>query len=160
TWRSTSPRRRHGKRARPASSSTGATASPPSTTWRGSSARRVSTRSRRSRPTSSLPTSPSTCWDCRARSDAGQTGDATMTVRLPPMEAQAMSEAQRKAAEALIAGPRKAVAGPFIALLRSPELLDRMQRVGEYLRFDNAIPQRLVELAILLAARHVGNAFE
>jgi 4-carboxymuconolactone decarboxylase len=76
------------------------------------------------------------------------------------METQSMNEAQRHAAEALIAGPRKAVVGPFIALLRSPELLDRMQRVGEYLRFRNAIPQKLVELAILLTARHVDNAFE
>jgi 4-carboxymuconolactone decarboxylase len=76
------------------------------------------------------------------------------------MDMQAMNAAQRKAAEALIAGPRKAVVGPFIALVRSPELLDRMQRVGEYLRFDNAIPQKLVELAILVAARHVDNAFE
>ena len=83
-----------------------------------------------------------------------------MEDRLPPMETQAMSDAQRQAAEALIAGPRKAVVGPFIALLRSPELLDRMQRVGEYLRFRNAIPQKLVELAILMTARHVDNAFE
>jgi 4-carboxymuconolactone decarboxylase len=86
--------------------------------------------------------------------------EGTMKNRLPPMETQAMNEAQRKAAQALIAGPRKAVVGPFIALLRSPELLDRMQRVGEYLRFHNAIPQRLVELAILATARHVDNGFE
>ena len=83
-----------------------------------------------------------------------------MENRMPPMDLGRMNEAQRKAAEALIAGPRKAVVGPFIALLRSPELLDRMQRVGEYLRFHNAIPQRLVELAILITARHVDNAFE
>ncbi|MBC8022781.1 MAG: carboxymuconolactone decarboxylase family protein [Burkholderiales bacterium] len=83
-----------------------------------------------------------------------------MTQRMPPMETSRMTEAQRKAAADLIAGPRKAVVGPFIALLRSPELLDRMQRVGEYLRFHNAIPQKLVELAILATARHVDNAFE
>ena len=83
-----------------------------------------------------------------------------MKDRLPLMEMQAMDPAQRQAAEALIAGPRKAVIGPFIPLLRSPELLDRMQRVGEYLRFRNAIPQKLVELAILVTARHVDNAFE
>jgi 4-carboxymuconolactone decarboxylase len=83
-----------------------------------------------------------------------------MTERLPLPQMPAMSEAQRKAAEALIAGPRKGVIGPFIALLRSPELLDRMGRVGEYLRFSNAIPQRLVELAILVTSRHVDNAFE
>ncbi len=83
-----------------------------------------------------------------------------MTVRMPPLDESAMNEAQRKAAAALIAGPRKAVVGPFIALMRSPELLDRLQRVGEYLRFDNAIPQRLNELAILITARHVRNQFE
>jgi 4-carboxymuconolactone decarboxylase len=83
-----------------------------------------------------------------------------MKDRLPAMQMQAMNDAQRQAAEALIAGPRKAVVGPFIALLRSPELLDRMQRVGEYIRFRNAIPQKLVELAILITARHVDNAFE
>lgn len=83
-----------------------------------------------------------------------------MKDRMPPLPTGMMNEAQRKAAEALIAGPRKAVVGPFIALLRSPELLDRMQRVGEYLRFHNAIPQKLVELAILVTARHVDNEFE
>jgi 4-carboxymuconolactone decarboxylase len=77
-----------------------------------------------------------------------------------PLEMAAMDDAQRKAAEALIAGPRKAVVGPFIALLRSPQLLDQMQRVGEHLRFHNALPQKLVELAILVTARHVDNAFE
>ena len=83
-----------------------------------------------------------------------------MKDRLPLMEMQSMNDAQRQAAEALIAGPRKGVIGPFIPLLRSPELLDRMQRVGEYLRFRNTIPQKLVELAILITARHVDNAFE
>ncbi|HUQ28824.1 MAG TPA: carboxymuconolactone decarboxylase family protein [Usitatibacter sp.] len=83
-----------------------------------------------------------------------------MTERLPLPPLAAMTENQRKAAEALIAGPRKGVIGPFIALLRSPELLDRMGRVGEYLRFHNTVPQRLVELAILVTSRHVDNAFE
>ena len=83
-----------------------------------------------------------------------------MIDRMPPLAPAQMSEAQKTAAAALIAGPRKAVVGPFIALLRSPELLDRLQRVGEYLRFENTIPQRLNELAILITARHVTNQFE
>lgn len=45
--------------------------------------------------------------------------------RLPMMAPEAMSAAQREAADALIAGPRKAVLGPFIPLLRSPELMAR-----------------------------------
>lgn len=83
-----------------------------------------------------------------------------MIDRMPPLDPAAMDDAQRKAADALIRGPRKGVFGPFIPLLRSPELMDRMQRVGEYLRFDNAIPARLNELAIAITAHHVQNAFE
>jgi 4-carboxymuconolactone decarboxylase len=83
-----------------------------------------------------------------------------MTERMPPMDPATMSPAQAKAAADLIAGPRKGVFGPFIALLRSPDLMDRMQRVGEYLRFDNSVPMRLNELAILVTARHWTNQFE
>jgi 4-carboxymuconolactone decarboxylase len=83
-----------------------------------------------------------------------------MKERMPPLAPSRMSEAQQKAAAELIAGPRKGVVGPFIALMRSPALMDRLGRVGEYLRFENALPQRLVEFAILLTARHVTNQFE
>jgi 4-carboxymuconolactone decarboxylase len=83
-----------------------------------------------------------------------------MIERLPAMDPARMNDAQKKAAAALIAGPRKGVFGPFVALMRSPELMDRLGRVGEYLRFDNSIPPRLNELAILITAHHVANAFE
>jgi 4-carboxymuconolactone decarboxylase len=83
-----------------------------------------------------------------------------MKERMPALEAAQMNEAQRKAAAELIAGPRKGVVGPFIPLMRSPVLMDRLGRVGEYLRFENALPQRVVELAILVTARHVTNQFE
>ena len=43
--------------------------------------------------------------------------------------------------------------GPNALLLRSPELMSRTQRVGEYLRYNSAIPPRLSELAILVTAR-------
>ena len=43
--------------------------------------------------------------------------------RLPPLTHDAMDAAQQAAADELTAGPRKGVKGPFIALLRSPELL-------------------------------------
>lgn len=83
-----------------------------------------------------------------------------MIDRMPPMNPAAMNDAQKKAAAELIAGPRKGVVGPFIALLRSPELMDRLQKVGEYLRFENSIPAKLNELAMLVTARHVTNQFE
>jgi 4-carboxymuconolactone decarboxylase len=83
-----------------------------------------------------------------------------MNNRMPAMDPATMNEAQRAAAAALVAGPRKGVFGPFVPLLRSPALLERMQRVGEYLRFDTAVPQRLNEWAILVTARFWTNQFE
>jgi 4-carboxymuconolactone decarboxylase len=83
-----------------------------------------------------------------------------MIDRLPPMDPATMDEAQRKATAALVAGPRKGVIGPFIALMRSPELLDRFARVGEQVRFHSALPEKLNEFAILVTARHVTNQFE
>ncbi|MCG2595650.1 carboxymuconolactone decarboxylase family protein [Ramlibacter sp. XY19] len=80
--------------------------------------------------------------------------------RLPLPADAAMTPAQRAAAQALIAGPRKGVYGPFLPLLRSPELLERMAKVGEYLRFDSVLDARIRELVTCAAARHVGNQFE
>ena len=80
--------------------------------------------------------------------------------RMPPIPRERMTEAQRAAADELIAGPRKGVKGPFVPLLRSPELMARLQKVGEYLRFGSALPQRLSEFATLLVARHWTQQFE
>src|SRR5262245_40639788 len=80
--------------------------------------------------------------------------------RLPPLAREQMDAAQRAAADELIAGPRKGVKGPFIALLRSPELLARAQRVGEYLRFHSALPARVSEFATLVVSRAWTQQFE
>jgi 4-carboxymuconolactone decarboxylase len=77
---------------------------------------------------------------------------------LPPMES--MTPEQKAAAQALIDGPRKGVYGPFLPLMRSPVLLDRVARVGEYLRFESVLGARIRELVTAAAARHVGNQFE
>lgn len=88
----------------------------------------------------------------------GYSGDASDRMPLPAD--QAMTPAQRAAAQALIAGPRKAVFGPFIPLLRSPELLGRVGKLGEYLRFDSVLDVRIRELATCVAAQHTSNQFE
>jgi 4-carboxymuconolactone decarboxylase len=80
--------------------------------------------------------------------------------RMPPIPPEAMDEAQRAAAAELIAGPRKAVTGPFVALLRSPELMRRVQKLGEYLRFGTSLPPWASELAILIVARRFRQQFE
>ena len=76
-----------------------------------------------------------------------------MTDRLGPIALEDMTPAQRAAAQAIIDGPRGAVYGPFVPLLRSPELMEYAQRMGEYLRYRSAIGVRLSELAILVTAR-------
>ena len=83
-----------------------------------------------------------------------------VTERLRLLSFDTMSEAQRTAANELIAGPRKGVKGPFIPLLRSPELMSRLQKVGEYLRFHSAVPPRIAEFATLCVARSWSQQFE
>lgn len=80
--------------------------------------------------------------------------------RMPPLDPTTMTPAQAKAAQALTDGPRGGVRGPFIPLLRSPELMDRLQKLGEYLRFHSALPARISELVILAVARQWTQQFE
>jgi len=80
--------------------------------------------------------------------------------RLPLPSLEALTEAQRAAANDLIAGPRKGVKGPFIPLLRSPELMARLQKVGEYLRFQSSLAPRISEFATLCVARSWSQQFE
>jgi len=70
--------------------------------------------------------------------------EATMTAR------------QRDSYQAIVSGPRKGATGPFNALLRSPEVADRVQKVGEYVRFQSTIPAALNEMAILITGRFWG----
>ena len=80
--------------------------------------------------------------------------------RLPPIPTELLTSEQKTAVNELIAGPRGAVIGPFIATLRSPELTRRLQRLGEYIRFEAALPEKLREMAILLTAREWTQGFE
>jgi 4-carboxymuconolactone decarboxylase len=64
-----------------------------------------------------------------------------------------MTPEQHRVAQAVAAGPRGSLRGPFHALLRSPELADRVRHLGDYVRFESTVPAALRELAILLVAR-------
>jgi len=80
--------------------------------------------------------------------------------RMPPMPADKMTEVQKKVVADIVAGPRGSFVGPFVVLLRSPELEDRVQKVGEYLRYKAAIGRRNTEFVILLTARSWSQQFE
>lgn len=80
--------------------------------------------------------------------------------RLPRIPPEKMTEAQKKAAAEIAAGPRGELRGPFISLLRSPELMTRVQQVGAYLRFKCPLDRRVMEFATLIAARFWSQSYE
>jgi 4-carboxymuconolactone decarboxylase len=80
--------------------------------------------------------------------------------RMAPIPLDKMSPAQRKVAEAIMSGPRGGMSGPFNAWLRSPELADRLQKVGEYLRFNTSLEKRVNEMAIIMTAQAWGSQYE
>lgn len=80
--------------------------------------------------------------------------------RLPLPAREKLSSVQRIASDAIIAGPRKAILGPFVPLLQCPALMERVGATGEALRFQGSLPDLIRELVILLVARETGNQFE
>jgi 4-carboxymuconolactone decarboxylase len=80
--------------------------------------------------------------------------------RMPKIPPEKMTEAQKQAAAEIAEGPRGELRGPFVPLLRSPELMRRVQKVGEYLRFQCPLDRRLMEFATLMAARFWTQQYE
>ena len=80
--------------------------------------------------------------------------------RMPALAGDKMTAAQKQAAAEIAAGPRGGFKGPFIPLLRSPELMSRVQKVGEYVRFMCPLDKRIGEFAAIIAARHWNQQFE
>ena len=80
--------------------------------------------------------------------------------RMPQIPLEKMTPQQRAVAEAIMAGPRGGMRGPFNTWLRSPELADRLQKVGEYIRFDTSLDKRLNEMAICMTAQYWGSQYE
>src|ERR1044071_9063063 len=73
--------------------------------------------------------------------------------RMPPIPADRLTEAQKRAAETFAEGRGYQIRGPFVPLIRSPEVMLRAKAIGDYLRFKNTLDQRLVEMLILITAR-------
>jgi 4-carboxymuconolactone decarboxylase len=73
-------------------------------------------------------------------------------MRLPILEPSQLSERQKQLYDR-IAGKRGHVRGPFAVWLHSPELCDKVEALGAFVRWDSVLPERIRELAILIAAR-------
>jgi len=80
--------------------------------------------------------------------------------RLPPIAPDKYSEAQRKAAEEFAGGRGYEVRGPFVPLIRSPEVMLRAKAMGDHLRFKSALPPRISEMVILITAREWTQQYE
>jgi 4-carboxymuconolactone decarboxylase len=72
---------------------------------------------------------------------------------MPEIPADKMTQEQKQTYAQIASGRRGAVYGPFIPLLRSPQLASHLQKTGEYLRYHNSMPPKLRELVILMTAR-------
>jgi 4-carboxymuconolactone decarboxylase len=77
---------------------------------------------------------------------------ANAAERFAQLSPDAMAPEQRKVADSIMQS-RKNLGGPFNAWLRSPELANRLQGVGEYVRYDTGFEKALSEFAILITAR-------
>src|SRR6266852_2356793 len=90
----------------------------------------------------------------------GTSARASAQDRLPPIPPGALTDAQRKAIEEFKAARSTDISGPFVPLLRSPEVMKRARAMGDYLRYKSALPPRLSEFVILLTARRWTQEYE
>jgi 4-carboxymuconolactone decarboxylase len=78
---------------------------------------------------------------------------------MPPIPADKMTDAQKKAVAEFTAA-RGTLSGPWVALLRSPEVVNRARLLSDYLRFNSSLPPRLSEFIILITARQWAQQYE
>ena len=87
-------------------------------------------------------------------------GPAMAQDRMPPIPADKLTEAQKRAVDEFKAARGADVSGPFVPMLRSPEVMSRARAMGDYLRFKSTLPPRLSEFVILLTARRWTQQYE
>jgi 4-carboxymuconolactone decarboxylase len=80
--------------------------------------------------------------------------------RMPPIPPEQLTPAQQKAVAAFREARKAELTGPFIPLLRSPEVLTRARAMGDYLRFTSRLQPRHSEFVILMAARSWSQQYE
>jgi 4-carboxymuconolactone decarboxylase len=95
----------------------------------------------------------------------GASASACQRDRLPPIPVEKYSDQQRQAIRALAADGSKPVpvqvladrgspvSGPFVPLMRSPELMLAAKNMGDYLRLKGVLAPRIKELTILVVSR-------
>jgi 4-carboxymuconolactone decarboxylase len=82
--------------------------------------------------------------------------------RLPPIQPDEMTPAQRALMESISSGPRGQfkMSGPFYCYLHAPGFGELAQKLGAHCRFGTSIPPRLSEFAILVTAQQWKSQYE
>ena len=80
--------------------------------------------------------------------------------RMPPIPPEKMTPEQKKAAEEFLSARNVPIFGPFVPLLRSPEVMQRARSMGDYLRYKTVLPAKLNEFVILITARQWTQQYE
>ena len=80
--------------------------------------------------------------------------------RFKPLTWEQLNPAQKTMVNDLLAGTRTSLSGPFNVLLRSPEMGNLAQKLGEYVRFKSSVPRRLNEMAIIMTAKWWSSGYE
>jgi len=73
--------------------------------------------------------------------------------RLPEIPPDKLTDAQKEASKTFLEDRKVAVFGPFVPLLRSPQLMLQAMSMGDYLRYNNSLPPKINEFVILITAR-------
>ena len=79
--------------------------------------------------------------------------------RMGPIPAEQLTDAQQEALAAFVAA-RGEPTGPWIVMLRSPEVMTRARALSDYLRFESVLPGWLREFVILMTARQSSQNYE
>jgi len=80
--------------------------------------------------------------------------------RIPLVRENQLNDKQRKVYDEIRASRRGSVLDLFMMLMHNPELTDRAQRLGVFLRYETSLPARLSELAILTTAKYWNSSYE
>lgn len=80
--------------------------------------------------------------------------------RMPAIPADKLTDAQKQAIADFKAARGAELSGPFVPMLRSPEVMTRARAMGDYLRYKSTLPPRLSEFAILITAREWAQSYE
>ncbi len=81
-------------------------------------------------------------------------------MRLTKIDSADMTPAQLAVRDAATAGKRGTLPPPAECWLHSPEMAQRAQHLGEFVRYDTSLPPALNEMAILITGRFWNSHYE